>query len=466
MKAESLLKKAEQASSRAEACARLRTLWNCTRAPELSALLARLNPITLGTKPAQVRAALTKASPGPELTWALEQLLRDVPFTSDSSKPAWREVLSAVAKSGAPHFQALASTLPTQWKVRPLMTQWLGAQLRTAVRELPAAPEALPVGVGARLRKLEEKWRVTSEVPDATPFDAVFRDPTSDAVRQVCADALQGRADPRGEFIALQLSTEPAAQKRARALLKANLEKWLLPFDGAVSKSSVVFRRGFLAEATVNFRNQAHAERIGGLPDWATVEHLRFQSGAVSESLRKWKTYVSPAMKSLREVALPGDAFPFLLAAHAPIEKLTVYSVSVEQLQTVLTAGALPRLQELHVEYAAPEGWVDVVAKANLHTVSCANRDFEVVMLKRFETPSIRQVVIHSAETAEVRLTRDGERWALELFMGSRAYPYPLIELLRSLKGKISKVGFAEVTVLDADVVAAAHATLDEAVAS
>jgi uncharacterized protein (TIGR02996 family) len=460
MNAESLLKKAEQASRREDACAQLRALWNCTRAPELSALLARLNPLTLGTKPAQVRAALLKASPGPELTWALEQLLRDVPFTSDSSKPAWREVLSAVAKSGAPHFQALAATLPAQWKIRPLMTQWLGAQLRSAVRELPAAPEALPASAAARLQRLEEKWQVSREAPDATPFDAVFRDPSSDAVRQVCADALQARGDPRGEFIALQLSTDAAAQKRARALLKANLEKWLLPFEGAVSKSGVVFRRGFLAEATVNFRNQAHAERIGGLPDWATVEHLRFHNGSVSESLRRWTTYVSPAMKSLREVALPGDALPFLRAAHTPIEKLTVYSFTVEQLQSVLSAGVLPSLRELRVEYSAPEGWVEVVARANLHTVCCANQDFAVTMLKRLEASAVRQVVIRSPQTAEVRLTPDGNRWALELFMGPEAYPYPLIELLGSLRGRISKVGFAELTVLDADVVAAAHATL------
>jgi hypothetical protein len=81
-------------------------------------------------------------------------------------------------------------------------------------------------------------------------------------------------------------------------------------------------------------------------------------------------------------------------------------------------------------------------------------------MLKRLEASAVRQVVIRSPQTAEVRLTPDGNRWALELFMGPEAYPYPLIELLGSLRGRISKVGFAELTVLDADVVAAAHATL------
>ena len=70
----------------------------------------------------------------PRLVQALEQLLVDVPWSSDGSKGAWRAVFTLVAASGDPRFRALQPA----FKVRPSMQEWLSRQYANAIEGLPA----------------------------------------------------------------------------------------------------------------------------------------------------------------------------------------------------------------------------------------------------------------------------------------------------------------------------------------
>jgi uncharacterized protein (TIGR02996 family) len=114
----------------------------------------------------------------------------------------------------------------------------------------------------------------------------VYRDPIADAPRQVYADWLLQRGDPRGELIALQLSgTNP---RRAKQLVKRHVRQWLGPIAPIVRDP--VFERGFLAACTVEADTPQGRDLLVH-PSWATVTRIVTYDPHPLES---------PAMKSLR----------------------------------------------------------------------------------------------------------------------------------------------------------------------
>jgi uncharacterized protein (TIGR02996 family) len=109
-------------------------------------------------------------------------------------------------------------------------------------------------------------------------YAAVYAAPADDAPRSVLADALQEAGDPRGEFIALQLAGQ--GTPREAALLRKHRKVWLGALAPAIRREGMrdgagkpVFRRGFLAAATVDDDGRGWAGRS---PEWATVEELWF----------------------------------------------------------------------------------------------------------------------------------------------------------------------------------------------
>ena len=92
------------------------------------------------------------------------------------------------------------------------------------------------------------------------------RDPANIELRRVLADAWIAAGDPRGEFVALQLSGDAEAEDRAEAILAANIARWLAPLP--VIRERCRFARGFLAGA--------ETPAIGALDrwEWSTVEEL------------------------------------------------------------------------------------------------------------------------------------------------------------------------------------------------
>ena len=124
-------------------------------------------------------------------------------------------------------------------------------------------------------------------------YAAVHADPSDDGPRQVLADALLERGDPRGELIALQLARargEPTVAARETALLREHASEWA----GELARAgTVVFERGFPARlvttedpSRLDLPTTLHAlkielERDAAFPDvfrvppWLTTLELR-----------------------------------------------------------------------------------------------------------------------------------------------------------------------------------------------
>ncbi len=311
----------------ARALAHIDEAWRLNPTLALRSLAVALKPAdSLGVKGGIVAKAAQAAMlepRHPRASAALEQVLTEVPFTADSSKPSWDSVFALVRYLKDPHFIELSQTLPKKWAIRPLILSWLTNRFKRSVEEIPRSAQPHSSDELALIREIDEHLKAAKApalLNDAELWSAVYTSPTNDAPRQVLADFLQERADPRGEFIALQLATHktPAGTKREKSLLKQHLTEWLGPIAPVVTKASAVFARGFVVDVVARFKNEQDAKRYGGFAEWSTVEVLRH---AMVQSLSQiqWSTYVPPQMTALREFeSIAGASLPFLLEVEKP----------------------------------------------------------------------------------------------------------------------------------------------------
>ena len=104
-------------------------------------------------------------------------------------------------------------------------------------------------------------------------FAAVYADPKSDGPRAVLSDHLLERADPRGEFIALQLQKQRGplsgvGARREKQLLHAHRAAWLGPLTKMLVGEEK-WERGFLSEAWVKLNGDSEGD-----PRWNTVKKV------------------------------------------------------------------------------------------------------------------------------------------------------------------------------------------------
>jgi uncharacterized protein (TIGR02996 family) len=104
----------------------------------------------------------------------------------------------------------------------------------------------------------------------------IWSAPDDDGPREVFADWLIERGDPRGELITLQLArargtTNVAALRREKALLAKHARTWLGVLDPVVSRTRCVFERGFPARCEVVWRRLGAQRELWAHPAWATV---------------------------------------------------------------------------------------------------------------------------------------------------------------------------------------------------
>src|SRR5262249_15507846 len=125
----------------------------------------------------------------------------------------------------------------------------------------------------------------------------IRENPADDRARMVYADFLQDRGDPRGEFIALQLSKKEP--KRAAQLLDKHGKRWLGAIGSAVA--DMRFERGVPVELVLNPRNEAYLEATIGAPEWWSVEVLGFR-GMFAQSYSVVKLVCDPALRGVREL--------------------------------------------------------------------------------------------------------------------------------------------------------------------
>jgi uncharacterized protein (TIGR02996 family) len=147
------------------------------------------------------------------------------------------------------------------------------AAARIATLTPPRDPPELATAI-AELDRLVAAARPTPRIAARALdelLDAVYRDPASDELRAVYADALTEAGDPRGELIALQLARRSARGPSARevALLRSYARTWLGAIDPLVHHDHLVYRRGFAAVAQVRGNASSPAAR-----EWSTLEEL------------------------------------------------------------------------------------------------------------------------------------------------------------------------------------------------
>ncbi len=111
----------------------------------------------------------------------------------------------------------------------------------------------------------------------------VWAAPLEDGPREVFADWLLERGDPRGELITLQLArargtAAPEGIKRERALLAEHHRAWMGELEPVVSKNAYLFERGFLARAEVPWRKLAAMPALMTHRAWSTVREYKLAS--------------------------------------------------------------------------------------------------------------------------------------------------------------------------------------------
>jgi uncharacterized protein (TIGR02996 family) len=165
-------------------------------------------------------------------------------------------------------------------------------------------------------------------------FADVAQNPDDDEIRQVLADALLERGDPRGEFIMLQLSD--GDPKRVRELLAEHAVEWLGPLAPLVRSREdwrhYRFARGFPVAIRLVGASRGHPhspalsraiKRSVGASTWSTVTDLSIGvlRALPSELLR------DPAMRSLEYLGGIGrERLHELLAwDRVPYRTLNVY---------------------------------------------------------------------------------------------------------------------------------------------
>jgi len=231
--------------------------------------LARLK--TLDGWPADPRAAL-----------GVVRNLESIPFHTSSTKPFWDALIAFAATHGdlrsADALAGVAKRLPkilrSQYADLTGMRAWFAKQITTAAEQIRAGvtEPALDAATVAACARIAEQI-VTFEDTTDRLLAEIAANPDDDQLRQVYADGLQQKGDPRGELIALQLANrEPARQEQ---LLAAHAAQWLGPIAPIAWVDGTVFERGFpVAVWLNNDRNTDALERAVGHPVWATVRRV------------------------------------------------------------------------------------------------------------------------------------------------------------------------------------------------
>jgi uncharacterized protein (TIGR02996 family) len=283
-------------------------------------------------------AVLAQCGSDPRIATALlEHVIVKAPFTVDEVAAVYGPVLALLIEQADERSIARLRALAASPVAK---TQTIRNYFAI---ELPKAANAIEKRLKKRPDFIDEQRarsllaQLGAKPPDvfvaqrpALDVDALIADcvahPDDDAPREVLADALLEREDPRGEFIQLQLrdargELDETERKRMAQIQRKHEKAWLGDLT-RVTKLRV-FRRGFVDEAELlqgAAADPATWKRVAADPIVGTIRTL--DKGSASEEL--YSSFVfSPAMRLLRDIDVTSAAM--LRAIPRRIEHLKLH---------------------------------------------------------------------------------------------------------------------------------------------
>jgi uncharacterized protein (TIGR02996 family) len=267
-------------------------------------------------------ALLAQCAHDPRVATALVNVLVKAPFTVDDVSavygPVLKDLIEQADERSLAKLRALAAN-PVA-KTQTIRTYFAGELPKTAdaiekrlkKRRAFADAErahALLAQLGTKPAAVFVATRAAIDV-DALIAECIAQ-PDDDGPREVLADALLEREDPRGTFIQLQLrdargELDETERKQMASLQRKHEKVWL--GDLVRCTKLRVFRRGFIDEAELlqgAAADPATWKRVAADPIVATIRTL--DKGSASEEL--YSSFVfSPAMRLLRDMDVTSAA--------------------------------------------------------------------------------------------------------------------------------------------------------------
>ncbi len=154
----------------------------------------------------------------------------------------------------------------------------------------------------------------------------ILANPDDLSVRSIYADVLQGRNEPRGEFIALELAGEV---KRARDLLDRHAKSWW----PEVARHKLATRNGFLERVAVGVHEIAKTARV-----FASEPICDLELGYLHPKLflEQHRLHVRPRRLWLNGAG--GSLWPLVLGDTSSIERLDLSRSSIDGQRPLGTA--------------------------------------------------------------------------------------------------------------------------------
>lgn len=331
---------------------------------------------------------------------------------------AWKLAVARIeALAPFPKDPRIATAVTEQAK---RYTSWAGRAVGEAAAHV-AGNMKKPRKGDAPAALLKESTKLTPHQGDLDAlWKAFWEKPRDEDRRSVLADALQSAGDPRGEFIALQSSDSPDAEKRAAALLKQHIDSWsgALP---CVQRASREFRGGFLSAITIKPDGQ-HLTKAIDRNEWRTVERLGIdyvsihakEVGALMKGMPSLRALVFNQRLLDSDEKRFGGRFPGVELIAAP------------DFFPTKRPEAFPGLQMICV-YADPEKALDVAKKAGLRGVMLRSATDLKKALAAFEKRKVSELRIapsmysdHEPRGWMIRVTKEKPDQA-ELFHTGRS---------------------------------------------
>jgi uncharacterized protein (TIGR02996 family) len=376
----------ERAAAGKDPLEQLLAAWAIVPAEEIAEAIERvpredLEPIVAGTA-VEGLARLTRLDTArdPRVSATYVRWLAAPPWHATGSRPFYTSLFKRLLAIGDP--RALAQLPKAAKQVEKTikgasMRGWLVEAIGKACAALAKAPPVLSAGDRALVTQaanlVATAPRSAPKVSKATQaaaelLAAIRANPADDGARQVYADILSEKGDPRGEFITMQLARsgrEPTSKERGRelAFLRKHLRVWLgelSAVSGALGSWNVAvgpgfvgwdirFERGFLAEVMAR-GSDAKIRSVAGHPDFATVECLLAEDPAL---------LVATELPALELLATSSQALPVVLERPFASQLVELH-VRTRELGSDLAlairgCGTLPKLRRMTLEFYAAQ---------------------------------------------------------------------------------------------------------------